>query len=113
MGYRCAHDPAGSERRAKTLGERARGAKRDLLRAADRLPTEGAAKDLPPKSTVHDYLELWDWDGTLERIHHAERICDHTQTRVDKVNPSFLPGRSVANNNAMTMRINRFSGKTE
>ena len=28
-------------------------------------------KDLPPKSTVHDYLMLWDWDGTLERIHHA------------------------------------------
>jgi transposase len=27
-------------------------------------------KDLPPKSTVHDYLELWKWDGTLERIHH-------------------------------------------
>ena len=28
-------------------------------------------KDLPPKSTVHDYLELWNWDGTLERIHHT------------------------------------------
>ena len=28
-------------------------------------------KDLPPKSTVHDYLELWNWDGTLERIHHG------------------------------------------
>ena len=28
-------------------------------------------KDLPPRSTVHDYLELWNWDGTLERIHHA------------------------------------------
>ena len=28
-------------------------------------------KDFPPKSTVHDYLELWNWDGTLERIHHA------------------------------------------
>ncbi len=27
--------------------------------------------DLPPKSTVHEYLMLWDWDGTLERIHHA------------------------------------------
>ena len=25
-------------------------------------------KDLPPKSTVHDYLELWNWDGTLERF---------------------------------------------
>ena len=27
-------------------------------------------KDLPPKSTVYDYLELWEWDGTLERIHY-------------------------------------------
>lgn len=27
-------------------------------------------KDLPPKSTVYDYLDLWQWDGTLERIHH-------------------------------------------
>ena len=27
-------------------------------------------KDLPPRSTVHDYLSLWNWDGTLERIHH-------------------------------------------
>jgi transposase len=28
-------------------------------------------KDLPPKSTVHDYLSLWAWDGTLGRLHHA------------------------------------------
>jgi len=28
-------------------------------------------KDLPPKSTAHSYFMLWDWDGTLERIHHA------------------------------------------
>lgn len=28
-------------------------------------------KDLPPKSTVFDYLDLWDWDGTLLRIHHV------------------------------------------
>ena len=26
-------------------------------------------KDLPPRSTVHDYLGLWNWDGTLDRIH--------------------------------------------
>jgi transposase len=28
-------------------------------------------KDLPPRSTLFDYLELWDWNGTLDRIHHA------------------------------------------
>ncbi|UPT99863.1 IS5 family transposase (plasmid) [Bradyrhizobium barranii subsp. apii] len=28
-------------------------------------------KDLPPKSTAHYYFMLWQWDGTLERIHHA------------------------------------------
>jgi transposase len=28
-------------------------------------------KDLPPKSTAHDYLTLWAWDGTLRRLHHA------------------------------------------
>jgi transposase len=28
-------------------------------------------KDLPPKSTAHFYFQLWDWDGTLERIHEA------------------------------------------
>ena len=28
-------------------------------------------KDLPPSTTLYDYLELWSWDGTLERIHDA------------------------------------------
>lgn len=27
--------------------------------------------DLPPRSTVHDYLVRWDHDGTWERVHHA------------------------------------------
>ena len=27
--------------------------------------------DLPPESTVHDYLTLWAWDGTLGRPHNA------------------------------------------
>jgi len=26
--------------------------------------------DLPPRSTVWDYLDLWEWNGTIERIHH-------------------------------------------
>ena len=28
-------------------------------------------KDLPPRSTVYDYFDLWSWDGTLDRIHEA------------------------------------------
>jgi transposase len=28
-------------------------------------------KDLPPRSTLFDYLELWTYGGTLDRIHHA------------------------------------------
>ena len=28
-------------------------------------------RDLPPRSTVHDYLTLLAWDGTLGRLHHA------------------------------------------
>ena len=28
-------------------------------------------KDLPPRSTVYDYFDLWSWDGTLDRIHHT------------------------------------------
>jgi transposase len=28
-------------------------------------------KDFPPRSTVHEYFKLWEWDGTLERTHFA------------------------------------------
>ena len=28
-------------------------------------------KDLPPKSSVYGYFDLWTYDGTLERIHYA------------------------------------------
>jgi transposase len=28
-------------------------------------------KDLPPKSTVYDYFDLWAYEGTLDCIHHA------------------------------------------
>jgi len=41
-------------------------------------------KDLPPKSTVHHYFMLWDWDGTLERIHHSQPVADlfHMQDEI-------------------------------
>src|SRR5678816_3664322 len=79
MGDCRSDDPAGATRWTQTLGQRARSLERDFLRALDRMPVEGAAQDLPPKSTVHDYLELWNWDGTVERIHHALYVAVREQ----------------------------------
>jgi transposase len=36
-------------------------------------------KDFPPKSTVHWYLMLWEWDGTLERLHHTLYVAVREQ----------------------------------
>ena len=43
-------------------------------------------KDLPPKSTAHYYFALWDWDGTLERIHHALYV--ETRERAGEASPT-------------------------
>ena len=37
-------------------------------------------KDLPPKSTAHFYFMLWDWDGTLDRIHDALYVATREAT---------------------------------
>ena len=80
MGHGGVHDAARPARWAQTVGERARGAERDLLRAVDWLPGDRAARGgAGPKSTVHDYLELWNWDGTLERIHHALYVAQREE----------------------------------
>lgn len=36
-------------------------------------------KDLPPRSTLHDYLERWTWDSTLERIHEVLYVKSREQ----------------------------------
>lgn len=46
-------------------------------------------KDLPPKSTAHAYFMLWEWDGTLERLHHALYVAtrergEEARTRRDR-----------------------------
>jgi transposase len=37
---------------------------------------EALPKDLAPKSTAHSYFMLWEWDGTLVRIHHALYVAE-------------------------------------
>ena len=36
-------------------------------------------KDLPPRSKIHDYLDRWTCDGTLDNIHHAPYIKSREQ----------------------------------
>jgi hypothetical protein len=40
---------------------------------------EGIAERSAAEEHVHDYLELWNWDGTLERIHHALYVAVREQ----------------------------------
>ena len=53
-------------------------------------------KDLPPRSTVHDYFDLWTWDGTLDRIHHSlyER-CREQQQRDPSPTAAIIDSQSV------------------
>ena len=49
-------------------------------------------KDLPPKSTAHHYFGLWDWDGTLERIHHALYVATRERAGCEASPSAAIPG---------------------
>ena len=53
-------------------------------------------KDLPPRSTLFDYLDLWSWDGTLERIHHALYVkCREQEEREASPTAAIIDSQSV------------------
>ena len=53
-------------------------------------------KDLPPRSTVHGYFDLWNWDGTLERIHHALYVkCRERAGREASPTAAIIDSQSV------------------
>jgi transposase len=53
-------------------------------------------KDLPPRSTLHDYLELWEWDGTLRRTHHALYVkCREQAGREASPTAAIIDSQSV------------------
>ena len=53
-------------------------------------------KDLPPHSTLHDYLDRWDGDGTLERIHHALYVqCREQAGREASPTVAIIDSQSV------------------
>ena len=53
-------------------------------------------KDLPPKSTVNDYFSLWNYDGTLDRIHHALYLkCREAAARDASPTAAIIDSQSV------------------
>jgi transposase len=53
-------------------------------------------KDLPPKSTLHDYLERWNYDGTLVKVHHVLYIkCREQVGREPSPTASVIDSQSV------------------
>lgn len=37
-------------------------------------------KDFPPRTTVFEYLDLWEWDGTLARLHYTLFVAVREQS---------------------------------
>ena len=53
-------------------------------------------KDLPPKSSVYGYFDLWTYDGTLERIHHAlYQQCREREQREASPTAAIIDSQSV------------------
>ena len=53
-------------------------------------------KDLPPRSSVYDYFDLWTYDGTLERIHHAlYEQCREREQREASPTAAIIDSQSV------------------
>src|SRR5580693_4081506 len=68
--YRSADSP-GQTWRPQAQGGCARSCEWDHVRLSTGCQWRYVPKDLPPKSTLYDYFDLWTYDGTLETIHHA------------------------------------------
>jgi transposase len=53
-------------------------------------------KDLPPRSSVYDYFDLWTYDGTLERIHHTlYEQCREREQREASPTVAIIDSQSV------------------
>jgi transposase len=53
-------------------------------------------KDLPARSTTHGYFDLWTYDGTLERIHHAlYQKCREQAEREVQPTAAIIDSQSV------------------
>jgi transposase len=59
-------------------------------------PWRATPKDLPPRSTLFDYFDLWSYDDTLDRIHHALYVeCREQGEREASPTAAIIDSQSV------------------
>jgi transposase len=87
--------------RAKRGGNKRTVSERDVVNGVMYILSTGCQwaalpKDLPPKSTVNDYFRRWDWDGTLDRLHHAPYVqCRTLAEREASPTAAIIDSQSV------------------
>src|ERR1700741_431866 len=69
MGTGGTVDPAGQAWRRQAHGGHGGGGERSDESTG--CQWRAIPKDLPPKTTIHGYFDLWTYDGTLQRMHHV------------------------------------------
>src|SRR5258708_40148899 len=64
--------------------------------------------DLPPRSTLYDYFDLWSWDGTLDRIHDALYAqCRQAASREASPTAAIIDSQSVKSAGKGDLRLIR------
>jgi transposase len=67
-------------------------------------------KDLPPRSTVNHYFCRWNYDGTLDRIHHALYIqCREMAGREPSPTAAIIDSQSVKSAEKGGSRLTRLA----
>ena len=63
-------------------------------------------KDLPPRSTLYDYFDLWSWDRTLDLIHHELYVkCREAIGREARPTAAVIDSQSVKSAEKGGLRI--------
>ena len=87
---------AGEARRQQADGGRTRSRQRPDVFLSTGCQWRAIPKDLPPRSTVYDYFDLWSWDGTLDRIHRrALPRCREQASREASPTAAIIDSQSV------------------
>src|SRR6478752_572389 len=96
MGVGGAADYASQARRQQAHGRCARGGQRPDVCAEHRLPMASDPEGPAAARTVHDYFDVWAWDGTLDRIHHALYVqCRELANRESSPSAAIIDSQSV------------------